>query len=272
MFYETLFKQNSSKNNVKKQEFLNSLDTKTLANQQSDLLENEIRETDIFDSMKSTENNKTPGNNELTKEFYETFWDELKTPSMEGINRALYTKIISFLQMQAVIKLIEKEDRDKRYVKIWRPISLLNVDTKILSKAISKKLKVALPKLFSPQQTAYLKNRFIGGSGRLMSDITEISGWLNNEAFLVTMDIEKAFDSLDHDFASSVLRKFGFGKNFITWTEILLKDQLSCVINGGRTTQYFNLERGACQDDPISAYLFMLTLEFFFFSLKNISK
>ena len=63
--------------------------------------------------MKSTENNKTPGNNDLTKEFYETFWDELKTPSMEGINRALYTKIISVSQRQAVIKHIEKKDRDK---------------------------------------------------------------------------------------------------------------------------------------------------------------
>ena len=47
-----------------------------------------------------------------------------------------------------------------------------------------------------------------------MSDITEISGWLNNEAFLVTMDIEKAFDSLDHDFASSVLRKFWIWQKF----------------------------------------------------------
>ena len=56
------------------------------------------------------------------------------------------------------------------------------------------------------------------------------------------MDTEKAFDSINHDFASSVLRQFGFGKKFITWTEILLKDQLSCVINGGTTTQYLNLE------------------------------
>ena len=58
----------------------NSLDTKTLKNQQSDLCENEIRETDLFDSMKSMKNNKTPGNDDdgLTKEFYETFWDELK--------------------------------------------------------------------------------------------------------------------------------------------------------------------------------------------------
>ena len=67
MFYETLFKQNSSKTNIKKQEFLNSLDIKTLINQQSDLCENKIREADLFDSMKSTKNNKTPGNDELTK-------------------------------------------------------------------------------------------------------------------------------------------------------------------------------------------------------------
>ena len=93
---------------------------------------------------------------------------------------------------------------------------MLNVDAKILPKAISKKLKVVLLMLISWQETVYVKHRFIGGSVRLISDIIGISDWLNNEVFLVTMDIEKAFDSLDHDFLSSVLRKFGFGKNFIT--------------------------------------------------------
>ena len=47
------------------------------------------------------------------------------------------------------------------------------------------------------------------------------------------MDIKKAFDSLDHDFCFSIWGKFGSSKNFVTWIEILLKDQLSCVINGG---------------------------------------
>ena len=70
--------------------------------------------------------------------------------------------------------------------------------------------------------------------------------------FLVTMDIEKAFDSLDYDFLSSMLRKFRFGKNLITRIELLLIDQLSCVINGGATTKYFNLERDAPQGDQIS--------------------
>ena len=102
---------------------------------------------------------------------------------------------------------------------------MLNVDTKILSKAISNKLKTVLPTLISSQQTAYVKNRFIGESGRLILGMIKISGWFNITGFLVTMDIEKSFDSLDHSFLISVLKKFGFGKKFITRIETLLKDQ-----------------------------------------------
>ena len=60
---------------------------------------------------------------------------------MESIKRVFYAKTLSISQRQAVIKFIEKKDRDKRYIKNWRPISLLIVDTKILYKAISNKLK-----------------------------------------------------------------------------------------------------------------------------------
>ena len=78
------------------------------------------------------------------------------------------------------------------------------------------------------------------------------------------MDIEKAFDSLDHNFLISALEKYGFGKNFISWVKILLRNQESCVLNGGTTTKYFMLRRGVHQGDPISAYLFILALEILF--------
>ena len=117
---------------------------------------------------------------------------------MESLNQAFRTKILSISQRQAVIKLIEKKTGIN--VKIWTPISLLNVDKKNLFKAISNKLKTVLPTLISSQQTAHVKNRFIGESGRLISDIIEISGCFNITGFLVTVDIEKAFDSLDHSF------------------------------------------------------------------------
>ena len=60
------------------------------------------------------------------------------------------------------------------------------------------------------------------------------------EDFLVTMDVEKAFDSLDHTFLISVSKKFGFGQNFVSWIKIILKNQESCVTNGRTTTKYFN--------------------------------
>ena len=75
-------------------------------------------------------NKITLGNDGLTTEFYETFWNELKTPLMKSINRAFYTKILSISQRQAVIKLTENKDRDKQYIKNRRTISLLNVGKK----------------------------------------------------------------------------------------------------------------------------------------------
>ena len=62
----------------------------------------------------------------------------------------------------------------------------------------------------------------------LISDIIEIAKIKKKKVFLVTMDIEKAFDSLDHNFLISALEKYGFGKNFISWVKILLKNQESC--------------------------------------------
>ena len=96
-----------------------------------------------------------------------------------------------------------------------------------------------------------------------MCDILDIPG------YLVTMDIEKVFDSLDHEFLWSVLKKFRFGENFIHWIKVLLNKQQSWVINRGFTTRYFKLEKGACQGDPISAYLFILALEVLFELIKN---
>ena len=108
-------------------------------------------EKDLFDSMKNMENDKSPGNDGLTKEFYVTFWDDIKATFISSLKQAKERKEQSISQRQAIIKLIEKKDRDERYFKNWRPISLLNVDMKILSKVLAKRLKEVLPCLISAQ-------------------------------------------------------------------------------------------------------------------------
>ena len=78
---------------------------------------------------------------------------------------------------------------------------------------------------------------------------------------LITIDIQKAFDSVNHQFLILALKRYGFGKMFIKWVKTLLNNQESCIINGGFTTKYFKLDKGTRQDDPISTYLFILVLE-----------
>ena len=171
----------------------------------------------MFKSLKSIENNKSPGNNGLFKEFYECLWDEIKKRFLTSIDKAFLNQELSTSQKQAVIKILEKKDKDKRFIKNWRPISLLNtMDMKIIS-VLSTKIKSVLRFLISSNQTAYVKNRFISEGGRVISDILEIANRLALEGFLVTIDIEKAFDSVNHCFLLQILRKFDFGINFVIW-------------------------------------------------------
>lgn len=146
---------------------------------------------------------------------------------------------------------------------------MLNVDVKIISKLLAERLKKVLPSLISDNQTAYINGRFISEGGRLISDLLEISDIFNLKGLLLTIDIQKAFDSINHQFLISVLKKYGFGSTYIKWIQTLLNNQESCVINGGDTTKYFKLERGTRQGDPISAYLFILVLEVVFMMIKE---
>ena len=109
----------------------------------------------------------------------------------------------------------------------------------------------------------------ISESGRVISDTLERSNTLTLEVFLVTVDIGKAFDSVNHCFLLQILRKFGFGIDFVNWIKTILKNQQSCIINGGKTAKYFKLEKGARQGDPIYAYSFILVLQIFFIFVKN---
>ena len=139
---------------------------------------------------------------------------------------------------------------------------------KLISKVLASQLKSVISSIANENQVAYVNNRFISESGRLISDVLEITNSLDIEGLLMTVDIEEAFDSINHSFLMCVLKKFGFGNAFRKWIQILMKNLESCVINGGKTTTCFTLERGTRQGNPISAYLFILALEVVFSLIK----
>ena len=164
-FYESLFKEKLSFKNENLTQYLENISMPCLSKEKQDSWEGVVTEKELFEALKSMQNSKSPGNDGLSKEFYETFWEELKKPFMYAIQKSYNIKQLCVSQRQAVIKLVEEKGRDKRFIKNWRPISLLKVDTKLISKVLAERLKNVLPDIISKNQTAYVNNRFISEGG-----------------------------------------------------------------------------------------------------------
>ena len=128
---------------------------------------------ECFDCLQSFENNKSPGNDGLTVEFYKTFWSSLGNLLADCLNYSYDFGEFSNTQKQVVINLIEKKGKDKRRISNWRPISLINIDTKIGSKAIATRLQKVLPKIPEIHFNQKVKDRTILDSVRTIDDILE---------------------------------------------------------------------------------------------------
>ena len=179
--------------------------------------EGTLTKKECWEALLTMGNNKSPGNDGLTKEFYVCFFNEISTYLIDALNLSFAYGQLSNSQEQAIIPLTEKKDKDKRYLKNWRPIPLINVDTKIASKCLASRVKKVLSSLIHSDQTAYVKDRYIGESIRLINDILVCTDSNEIEAILFSADFEKAFDSVDHSSLFAVLESFGFGPNFIQW-------------------------------------------------------
>ena len=119
-------------------------------------------------------NNKSPGNDGFSNEFCENLSEEMAIPLCHRIAKSYRNRKLSTPHKQAVIKLIEKKDKEKKLIKNWRPICLLNVDTKLISKLLAERVKTVPPSLISKNQTAYVNWKFFSEGSRLISDILEI--------------------------------------------------------------------------------------------------
>ena len=90
---------------------------------------------------------------------------------IEVFNHSFESEEMSNSQRQAIITLIDKKGRDRTYLDNWRPISLVNVDSKIASKVIANRIKEVLPDIIHHNQSGFVKNRFIGETARSILDI-----------------------------------------------------------------------------------------------------
>ena len=127
--------------------------------------------------------NKSPGNDGLTVEFYKMFWPVIGDLVVAALNEAFQVGELAASPKQAIITLIKKESKDPLMIKNYRPISLLNVDYKILAKVLSTRVKEVLEEIILPDQVGYMENRNIGEAIRLIDDIIFHTSYNNIPGF-----------------------------------------------------------------------------------------
>ena len=173
---------------------------------------------------------------------------------MSTLNHSFEKDELPTSQKQAIITLIEKKDKNKCFIKNWRPISLISVDIKVASKTLANRPKAVIHNLISVDQTAYVKGRFTIQLNISIGKMRKVSYF------------QEILKDEDFRFSRSQLficnfKKIWFWNRICKLYQNTIFDAQNCVINNGYTTDYFNLEHGTRQGDPLSAYLFILVLK-----------
>ena len=172
-------------------------------------------------------------------------------------------------QRNGVITLLPKKDKDPLLIKNYRHITLLTVDYKILAKCFANRIKQFMNGLIHPNQSGFLKGRNISNNVRLIFDIIEYTQTNEIPGALILLDIEKAFDSVSHDFLFRTLKQFNFGPKFIDCIKTLYTARQTYVMNNGFLTNRISMQRGIFQGCPISPYLFLFVIEILALSIRQ---
>ena len=187
-FYENLYKSHDFNGN-QDIEILSILDTieqsPKLSSENKNKLEGELTEREILTALKKMKNNKSPGIDGFTSEFFKFFYTDIKIFIKRAINEGYLEGKLSISQRQGLITCLPKGDKPKQYLKKWRPITLLNVIYKIVSGCIAERIKSVLTDLMSQAQTGFISGRYIGENTRLIYDILHITDELDIPGLLL---------------------------------------------------------------------------------------
>lgn len=257
-FYRKLYSEEQVDPNSQEVVF-NTIKTKLDINQQASC-DTAIDIEQLTKSLNEMSKNKSPGFDGLTVEFYKKFWNLLGPLFAEVVEEIEISKQLTKSMQKGIISLIYKKG-DKKNLKNWRPITLLNVDYKIISKTLASRLKLVLENIVSTEQTSSVPGRDISENIASIRDIIDYAIEEDIPAYILKIDSEKAFDRISHDYLFKLLSHFGFGDNFIQWVKILYTHASSAVKCNGHISKFFDVDRSVRQGCGLSALLYVIAAE-----------
>ena len=239
----------------------------TLSATQMAMLDSPLTPLEIEEAVNQQHDEKSPGIDGITAEFYKKFWPLFHTQYLTFLNHACQTSFPRN-KNKAVTALLYKDKGDVTDLANYRPISLINVDLKIFTKVLANRFKQVLPSIIHSSQTA-VDGRRIDHTVHMIRDLIQLANNEDIPAAFIFLDQEKAFDRVNHEFLFKTMRAFGVGPAFIGWVRTLYANATTCVKVNGFLSDPVCLNRGVRQGCPLSSLLYILVIEILALQLRS---
>ena len=260
-FYKHLYSNRDTEDTDNLESIFEQFEITKLSQVKRDELEGLITYDELKGALKKSKNDKSPGSDGFSYEFYKVFFTDLSWYLLRSINYGYDKGRLSVTQKFGVITLLPKGNKPRQFLKNWRPISLLNVTYKLASACIAERVKSSLNDIIHENQKGFMSGRYIGENIRLMYDLLNFTEENKIPGMFLLIDFEKSFDSVSHTFLKYVLNYFNFGPSIQRWINVFYNRATSSVLVNGFLSESFFIERGCRQGDGLSPYLFLLCAE-----------
>jgi len=230
-----------------------------ISNESKRKIAEEISEEDVRLAIKKTSNDKAPGPDGIPIELWKMLDDRENNPRDGSTTTRkcnivwILTKVFQDIEYHGMDKHAKLNEgyispiykkKDPENIANYRPITLLNTDYKILTKALSLRLADIAPEIVNTDQAGFIPGRSIFDQVKTTKLVIDYMRTFNKTGAIVALDQEKAYDRILHKYLWEVLWKFEFPERFIRTIQHLYDNTVTIVMINGELSDPFVVSRG----------------------------